>query len=341
MKTLLQILAERVSEKGRKLTGDPTYGVGSINPRQLFAAGSSGIVNLELLTDTIRAPIIEAFKGGLASIDGWTKRVPLDNFKQSEVAMVDKPAKLTPIGRGGTAAMMSFGVAAPNSWHLARFGVQFRIDEQDVVAGLPMQPLELALREIGAAARRLESDLVWSYVLSNPTLPDNVALFHSSRGNIATGGSSALDATSLGVAYGAIAGQIITDLEGQPLHLGLQPRHLVAVPGKGIAARGLARLYNLEDDTDLTVCVESRLTSAGVVDPLVGDVVTGNGTNWLLAASAEQSPSILIGSFDGQTEPSIRSGLLSQGEWGAWFDVQYDLAVVAVDGRGLHWSTGA
>ncbi len=42
--------------------------------------------------------------------------------------------------------------------------------------------------------------------------------------------------------------------------------------------------WRLDDDGDLVVRAESRLSSTGFVDESTDELVSGNGTNWLLAA---------------------------------------------------------
>jgi len=59
-------------------------------------------------------------------------------------------------------------------------------------------------RKLGAAARRTEADLVYGIFTGNPAMADSVALFHATRGNLLTKGSSALSTTSLALAVVAL-----------------------------------------------------------------------------------------------------------------------------------------
>jgi hypothetical protein len=91
----------------------------------------------------------------------------------------------------------------------------------------------------------------------------------------------------------------------------------------------------------LIVRGESRLGSAGVVNPDTDEVVTGTNTNWLLASPAELTPGVVLGTVNGKIEPTIRSFRLDQGQWGIGFDVQLSLAATVLDPKGLYFATGA
>lgn len=311
--------------------------------RELLASGGggSGISGWDAINLLVRNIIIRSFRSVRDTTEGWVERTSLPDYKAAEFHMVTSPVEMQAIGRGQTAASISFGVSASQNSRLTKFASSFTIDEQDV-PGLTVGAFQLSLAEVGAACKRTNLDLVYSLLLSNPELPDAVTLFHASRGNLGTGGGSALGTTGLATAYGAIANQTLTPTRpGGVVHIGLTPRYLIVPPGLGITGRGLANAIRLDDDSDLVVRTESRLGASGVIDPVNDDVLTGTTTNWLLAATSEQAPSIMLHALDGNFEPRIRSGQLKGGEFGQWFDVALSIGACAVDGRGLHFNTGA
>jgi hypothetical protein len=334
-KTLLAELRDQLS---RKLGSEDHVGR---TPQEIFATATSGVSGLDsVLNDLISGPIIKGFHAASDSTLGWTVRGELPDYRPHQVAVVDTPLRLPQVVRGTSAAHVAFGMTGPEEWRIAKFGLQFVIDEQDVISrGLRLAPLQLALAEVGAAAGRLIPDLVWALILTNPTLADNVALFHASRNNLGADGATALASATLKAAYGAIGGQIPTDRDGNPVHLNLTPRYLVTSPGIVTTGRELARLL-ATGENDLIVRSESRISSTGVFDPLSEDIITTDNVDWLLAAPAEQAPSILVGALEGIFKPRIRSGNLDRGQWGKWFDIEYSVGVCAVSGRGLYFGRG-
>lgn len=318
------------------------YGLNPFTPEEILAS-TSGLHGFDVLSQLVPDPIIAGFQAAAGdSTLGWTRRVPLPDYRESEIAVVNQSVAVSRIGRGETAAHISLGLTSPAGWKLAKLAVQFKIDEQDELNGLKLQTVQNVGREVGRMFGGLIANAVWALLLSNPQLADGTVLFHSSRGNVGTGGGSALGAASLAAGAAAIGSQTLPVERGGVEHLNLVPKYLVTPPDLHFPARALAKLVNQGDENDLVVRSESRMGTAGVIDPLADDILTGTATNWLMAAPAEQAPSIYVGALDGKFEPTIRSGALrGGGEYGRWFDVTMSIGVLAVDGRGLYWATGA
>jgi hypothetical protein len=140
---------------------------------------------------------------------------------------------------------------------------------------------------------------------------------------------------------GAIANQTLPDEEGNNVHVNIPARHLRVSPVLLEPARRLVRDLVLGDGSDLTVMPESRMSATGFVDPATDEVVTGSATCWLLAGDPVVAPSLLVGAMGGRLRPQIRGGQLTQGEWGVWIDVVFDVGVAIADYRALYFSAGA
>ena len=269
------------------------------------------------------------------SLDGVYTIVSADNYLEQQLANVTTHPRMTRVPRGGTAPEVGFGVTSTGV-RLLRFGLQFVLDEQDAIDGARIGLYRVALEEALRAARGMVSDLLWATILGNPKLADGKTLFHSDRGNL---GNAAFSDTSLKAAYGAIAGQVDQGADGGPVHLNLQPRILVTSPNGLIAAREYIRPGILEG-AEIIARAESRLSKTGVVDPVSGELLaTSNDNHWLLAATGEQKPSIVLSLLNGQTEPRVRQFALDRGQWGIGFDVSFSCAAAALDGRPLYYSS--
>ncbi len=301
-------------------------------------AAASHVEGLNALANVVGATILEGYRSAIDTTRGWTRDVPLPNFKPVPLHSVQGANRMRLHARGGQARAEILRVQS-EEWQLARWSLQFKIGEEDLRDVEELQLLRIALLQAGAAAAALRPDMVYSHILSNPPLVDDVALFHTDRGNL--GAATAFSGGTLGTGMAAICGQTLEDQTGEPFHQNLIPNVLIVPPAHYYSARLFAREFNLGDDRDLVVHSESRLSTTPMVDPRNDtDLVAGNGTNWLLAADEGQAPSIVVGNLDGRTEPIIDHWELDRGEWGLAFDVRHDIAVAAVDGRPLYFAVG-
>jgi hypothetical protein len=283
----------------------------------------------------VGAVVLAGFRQQADSTLGWVRPVPLPSYLHSKIAAVTTAPRLGRLGRGDTAPEVGFGVTA-EGWCLARFAGSFPIDEMDMIDGGPINALALAIEEVGAAARRLIADLTFSTLLANGVMADGKAAFHADRGNYAT---AALADTALDAGLAAVGNQTLPDVDERPVHRGLQARYLTVAPERYGLAKRLARNM-ATGEGDLIVRPESRLSTRGLVNPLNDQTTTANGTNWLLSCSSDQAAGVVIGSLNGVLEPSVRSYVLDQGQWGVGFDIVFDLACTVVTPEALYWSTG-
>lgn len=295
------------------------------------------------IADTFDAAIGASLQKGFAlapdTTRGWVREVELPNFRPAEAFTLSHGTRLERLPKGEKAASAEYALTGTN-WSLARYARQFVVDEQDWVSDR-LGAILFGVEQLGEAARRVKVDLVFALLLGNPTMPDDVALFHSTHANYGTGAGSAMGNAGLAAGLAAIAGQVITDESGDPIHLGLAGRYLVAPPPIVGPARQAARAIALDDGADIEVRAESRLSATGVVDPATDEGVTGSATNWLLAAPAAALPSIVVGGLNGPPVPRMRRfALEGHGQWGVGWDINLDIGAAAVDHRGVYFAAG-
>jgi hypothetical protein len=324
--TLGQFARAHLSRRGERIPE---------NDQDAVRAVFSSVDGVSELAAFASAAILGGYRNVSDSLQGVYSAVDAPNYLLNELGTLSVHPRLGKIARGGVAPAAAFAVSS-TGYRLARYGVQFCIDEQDVIDGTPLGIYQLAMTEVGAAARRFLQDLLWALILTNPTLADKTALFDVSRGNT---GALALSCTHVNTAMGAIAGQVGRDANDDPVHLGAVPSIMVVAPAWYGAAVSICR----EFDNKLEARVESRLSSAGLVDPTAADdapLLTGNNLNWLLAAPGAQAPSIILAALFGRVEPRVRAYSLDEAQWGIGFDVELSVAATVIDGRPLYWSTG-
>lgn len=283
---------------------------------------------------------LRGFDGEDDSTRGWVLETGLPNFRPASLLLTAEGDRLVRVPRGGEADSASFAIAE-NAIQLLRFGKQLVIDEQDL-ADARLFPIGEAARELGRMAARLRIDLVYSTLLKNPVLHDSIALFDAGdHHNYGSGGDSVMGDVGLAGGLAAMGAQTILDTAGDPVHLNLTGRYIICPPDNYAAARAAARKLALYDGRDLEVRSESRLSAAGLVDPVSGDGYAGTATNWLLAGSAERWPSIILAGLNGPPRPRIRRSELTEGQWGLAWDVSLDAACAAVHWANVYFSAGA
>ena len=174
-----------------------------------------------------------------------------------------------------------------------------------------------------SAKRTIEAD-VFAYLASNPTLPDGIALFHTSHGNTETAAAPTVE--SINDARVKLAKQ--KDV-GNNDFLALTPAIWLGPLGYGAAAR-VVNAAEYDPDT------ANKLQRPNSVRGLVRDIVdTPRITNndWYLFADPADAPVIEVAFLDGQTEPFLDTEEGFSVDGVRW-KVRLDYGYTAIDYRG-------
>ena len=185
----------------------------------------------------------------------------------------------------------------------------------------------------GAAARRLEADLVYSKLTSNPLMSDGLPLFHAGHNNLAAAGAP-LSVESLGASRAAMRKQ--KGINGNE-YIDPQPRYLLVPVTLETKAEALlnstvdpSRNNNSENPEWIR-----RLTL--VADPRL-DV--NSEASWYLATDPMQIEGLVRAYLEGEQRPFLE-------EQEGWktdtmdYKVRLDVGVGVIDYRGLYKNPGA
>ena len=275
----------------------------------------------EIFTDSIGASVMRGYFEGLGSVLGWTSREILAQRKAERIGLT-APPYLNPVAVGEFAGSDGDNFARSESYLLGRFAKYQAIDEQDLqddtlglLTTIPMQH--------GRAAARLAVDLAFAELLSNPAMEDGNNFFSAAFGNLGTG---ALSGTTLDEAMSKLLAQ---EEAGVPLNL--RPKYLLVPPALYGTARKLARERKNDDEGDLVVLSDSRLTETR--DPTTAEAIAGSDTSWYLAADGEDG-AVELGYLRKDT-PTVRSGPLTDGEFGVFYDIAIFVAAKAIRPRSI------
>lgn len=202
---------------------------------------------------------------------------------------------------------------------------------------------------MGAAASRLESDMVYRKLLSNPTMNEDAkTLFHVDHSNLLDG--SVISTAAMDAGFEAMmmqrgfndeAGQY-PDKKGvtEGALLGFIPRFLLVPPALKSTAEVLIRstskpessnagVYNVYQN-DLEPIVEPRLQVPGI---------GGSSKNWFLSADPSQVDTLEAGYLEGHETPLTTTYEPFERDAVSW-KIRHIFGVGAMDWRGLSKNPG-
>jgi len=145
-----------------------------------------------IFTTNVNALLLSTYMEASDTTLGWTSEEEVADFKTNERPRMTTMAGLNKLPRGGEAQHNERSDVG-ETYRIARYAGQFVIDEQDIIddnlSALKDYPIAG-----GMAAARLRPDLVYSILLSNPTLSaTSRALFNTTDGNALTTAALAAD----------------------------------------------------------------------------------------------------------------------------------------------------
>lgn len=313
-------------------------------------AVSSGAV-ADIFTTVVNAAILQSYAAYPDSTDGWVRLADVPDFKSNERIRLGAGNTLKKLGRGDKAAHAS-RASSVEEYKVARYAQQFVIDEQDLIDDR-LDAIALQPEEMGQAAAQLRPDLVYAILLANANLADGNALFVADpHGNLGTS-STALSASTLQTAISAMSKQTETAPDGTVRNLNIKPAFLIVPQDLQFTAEIILRsaeriIASTSGGTFnplrgmMEVRSDNRIGVAGVIDPATGTAYTGTATNYFLAGSPVQHPTIEVGYLSGTgRRPMVRPFTLTQGTWGVGWDIKLDIGAKALDYRALYKATGA
>lgn len=322
------------------------------------AAVSGGTLS-GIFTTSVNASLMAAWEEEVDTTQGWVEEVDVADFKTQTAVDYEGRAGLQILPRGTTAQHM-----APSdgtvTYSIDRYAKQFVIDEQDIIDD-SLDALTRMPADLGAAARRLRPDLVYSILLDNPTMGDTGELFNATALTTAGGHANlttaVLGTTGLQAAIVAMANQYIGTGRNK-IALNIRPAYLVVpqdllftamglMQSPAIIAAGLAATNAFTNFPSanvlagmLQVRADARIGAAGVTDPKSGTAHTGLSTNWFITAQPGKTIRVAYVRGSGRA-PQLRSFILDKGQWGVGWDVKMDVGAKEMAFAGLHKSTGA
>ena len=217
---------------------------------EAIRAAVSGGTLAYIFTTSLNARLQRSYQEAEDSTVDW---VSVDNtipdFKTNERARMAAGANLEKLGRGGT-AKHDKPSDTRETYKVARYAKMLTVDEQDIIddnlGAITSQPIRM-----GAAARRLRPDLVYSILLANAALADTGLLFNNTA--VTTDGGHA-NLTTAALAAAALKAGIVAMAKQKDgnAQLNIAPRFLIVPQDLVFTARELVNsaLIVLAGNTD-------------------------------------------------------------------------------------------
>jgi hypothetical protein len=282
-----------------------------------------------LLADLPNKILVAAYMEAPQLFGPLVRRITTSDFKPVRLLEVGEAPALKEVLEHGEVTAGTIG-ESKEQFQLVNYARKFAItrralinDDTDAFSRLPMQ--------MGRQVRKLESDLVWAQITSNPTMGDGVALFHATHGNL-SGTSDAIAVASIAAARTAM--RLQKGIDGVTL-VEQTPKFLIVPVAKETIADQFVSTNLLASQSSnvnpfagkLTVIAEPRLDAAST-------------TAWYLASSPDQVEIIVVATLEGEEGPRVESKAGFDVE-GIEVKVAHDFAAKVANHRGLYKNPGA
>jgi len=283
-----------------------------------------------ILANVANKTLRQAYEAAPRTFVPFCRQVSASDFKPiNRVQLSDVPTlpKINEKGEFHRTALSD----SKETYSLATFGEIVAITRK-VIVNDDLQALTRVPAGLGQAAANLESDTVWAVITGNPSLSDNVALFHATHKNLNT--TNALALVGLGTARTAFRVQKAP----KGTILNLQPRFLIVPAALEQTADQLIYPINLAA-TAVTSVVPTWVQSlVKVVEGRLDAVPSTGATTWFMAADPSQIDTIEYCYLEGQQGVYIetRQGFDVDG---VEIKARLDFAAGAIDFRGLQKNT--
>lgn len=178
----------------------------------------------------------------------------------------------------------------------------------------------------GRKAADLESDLVYSILLSNPTMGDGYNLFSTQHGNLAPAGTAI---TVASVSAGETA--MLQQKNDDGGYLTIRPEYLIVGPLQKVAAQAFLTAVAAAKTSDVNPYPGNLQL---IIDPRI------TGYQWFMSCSPDAFDTIVLAHLDGQEELFMETRVGFDVD-GVEEKARLDVGAAPVDYRGLYRNPGA
>lgn len=217
-----------------------------------------------LVSNAMGKVALEAYRAAESPLKALARQRTLPNFKTSTAIRLGEMGRLEEMTEQGEFKHTSRAEGG-ETMSLKTFGRAINVSRKLLIDD-DLNLLGDMTSTMGQAAAQTEADEMVKLLTGNPAMSDGQPVFHTSRGNIATGAGSALSETALSNARKHM--RTVKGLDGKTI-IDAKPRYLIVSPDLETAAEKLlASIYATTSEDvaafagKLIPVVEPRLTGA-------------------------------------------------------------------------------
>ena len=286
-----------------------------------------------ILANVANKRLRDAYLAAPTTYQMWARRAPnAPDFKDINVSQLGGAPDLLQVNEGGEFKTGTVG-EGNEKYKVVTYGRILPFSRQAIVND-DLRAFDRLITAFAASARRLENRTVYGQLTANAVLSDNVALFHSTHGNLA-GTGAVINMTTLGAGRAAMRTQ--KGLASEELNI--TPAFLLAPA----ALEQVAYQYTSSQFTPATSASVNEFRAGGrtALEPVIDPVLDANSlTAWYLVGDGMSCDTIEYCWLDGA------EGVYIESEPG--FDIdgmkikaRLDFAAKATDYRGMYKNGGA
>jgi len=224
----------------------------------------------------------------------WVNVIPAPDFKTIYGVSLSEAPSLELIGENGEYRTGNFK-DRQETYSVATYGKIVRLTRQMIVND-DLRAFTRIPQLFGAAARRKEADIVYNLLLANPTMSDNVALFHADHGNLEAASKGEIDSDKLSLARAAMRKQ--KGINGSLIDV--QPRFVLVPVAQETKAEILIRSVTLPVANQPAGTMNPWQNLTPIAEPRLD----ANSTKaWYLTGDPNQVDTIEVAYLDGNEQP--------------------------------------
>lgn len=248
-----------------------------------------------LLTATTNVIFMRSFNETHTTYEEWTRKIDLQDGRPTTLANLGPISNLQVIAEGAEYPELKQG-SGSEKMQLRKEGGLVTIT-REMILDDSAHAFSENPRKAGQAAKRSVQAAVSNILINNPTLGDNVALFHANHNNLLTGATSALSVTSLALAQQKMWEQVDKTTK---VSIDAMPAFLIVPPALASLAQTL--MNSQYDPSSPATPLHNPV--AGMAQVIV-DRNLKDATAWYLVADGRVDDVVGIGYREGNDTPYL------------------------------------
>jgi Caudovirus prohead serine protease/Mu-like prophage major head subunit gpT len=282
-----------------------------------------------ILGNTVNRTLRGAYEETAATYGPIVRETTTRDFRPVTKAQLGEAPNLAKVEESGEFTRGTLG-EAKESYQLATYGKVVGITRQMIIND-DLDAFSRIPAALGAQAKNLISDLVWSIFIKNYVMGDGKTIFHADHGNLLT--NNALDVTGLSKARQAMRKQ--KGVDGKT-RITVSPNYLIT--GTALETQGQSILANITPATAQNVNVFSGSLKQ-IVEPRLDDIASNADLTWFLAATG-MSELIDLAYLEGEVGPQYETRIGFDVD-GVETKIRLDVVAAPLDFRPFLKSVGA